>query len=707
MTRIASSEKAGQTTSPTPRYRVAADIGGTFTDLVLLGDDGTLLARKVLSTPHDYSLGIEQALRAALDELGVRADDVTSFSHGTTVGTNTIIEGKGARVALVTTRGFRDVLELARFRAPRMYDLAFRKPTPLVERRLRLEITERVRANGDVLVPMVEQEIDDIVTAIREADVEAVAVCLLHSYANPIHEQRLAALLRERLAGISVSASIEIMPQMQEYERSSTVVVNACLRPRMEDYLGRLEQRLSAMSVAAPVMVMQSSGGLLPAAEICSRPVFAIESGPAAGVVGAGAIGGRSGYRDVIVLDIGGTTAKAALIDNGSYSLAPEIEVGSMQSASRLLKGGGYPVQVPTIDLAEIGAGGGSLAWLDRAGGLKVGPQSAGAVPGPACYGLGGTEPTVTDANLYLGYLSEAGLAGGSVPVSREAAARAIEGMAEKMGLEPVAVAHGIHRIANAGVMRVLRSVSSERGRDPADFTMFAIGGNGPLHGPGIAVEMGISRVVVPPVAGLFSALGMIAARVEHQKVLPFYRALTQNNVVAMAALARGSMTELGSRLTREGHGEEEEHEFSVVLNLQYGGQVGTIPLKLSSALVERPDAAEIAAQFHAEHERVFGYRSEKESVRICSVLVSARDANQVSLPGGSRRGDPGTETHRSVWFNKAGWVETPVIAPAALGEIAHEGPLIIEEYDATTLVPPGWTARLDVHDNIVLEMLP
>lgn len=688
-------------------YRAAVDIGGTFTDLVFLGEDGQVHSKKVLSTPADYSEGIENAVTGLLSELGAGSHQILSIAHGTTIATNTIIERKGAKVALITTKGFRDVLELARFRAPKLYDLSFRKSPALVERRMRFEITERIDASGQVLTPVVLEELVSIAQQINAEGIEAVAICLLHSYANPAHERKIAEELRKHCPNIPVSASVDIMPQIQEYERTSTAVVNAYVRPRMQTYLERLAERLVNMGIHAPLMIMQSSGGLLPAPEIALKPVLAIESGPAAGVVGASVIGNAARYRDLIVLDIGGTTAKASLIDDGQYAMTPEIEVGSMQSGSRLIKGGGYTVQAPTIDLAEIGAGGGSIAKLDQASALRVGPESAGAFPGPACYQLGGVQATLTDANVFLGYLSQTGLAGGELSIDASLSRSVIGKLAVAMGMDAVTVAYGIHQLANASIMRVLRSVSSERGRDPADFTMFAIGGNGPLHGATLAAEMKMKAVVIPPVAGVFSALGMISSKLEYQKIVPFYQTVKSEALAGIRTRIQKEVNDLHGVLAREGHADTSRHEFACELSLQYSGQVGTIPLRYLLPDLNVASADQIDEAFHREHTRVFGYRS-NEIVRITSVRISGRvvDAAKVGVAIQRTGRSQMQPSARQAYFGPdRGWMRTSVLRAADLTSEQISGPVIVEEYDTTTLVPPGWSIRIDTHNNMMIEV--
>ena len=464
-------------------YRLGVDIGGTFTDIVLLDESGALRNKKILSTPDDYSRAIDEGVRELLATSSVAAADIVELAHGTTVATNAIIERKGVTVALVTTEGFRDILEIARFRAPRLYDVFFRKPEPLVERRMRFTVSERITAAGDVDRPLDVAALGAIAERCKEEGVDAIAVCFINAYVNPVHEEEAGRRLRAHLPGVSVTLSSELVPQIQEYERTSTAVVNAYIRPVIESYTERLEARLRKIGITVPLNIMQSNGGVLPARIAAQKPIFVIESGPAAGVVGAQRLGRKLGFDDCIVFDMGGTTAKATIVADGDFSMAPETEVGGDAALGhRMTQGSGYLVQAPTIDIAEVGAGGGSIAWIDSGGGIQVGPQSAGAMPGPVCYNQGGTEPTVTDANLHLGYINPEALVGGELSLDRAKSEAALTSIAERLGQDTTDTAYGIHLIANARMMRALSAVSSERGLDPSGFPLMAFGGNGGVH---------------------------------------------------------------------------------------------------------------------------------------------------------------------------------------------------------------------------------
>ncbi len=497
--------------------RAAADVGGTFTDVLVRGSSGELLYHKLLSTPPEYDRAVVDGVTELVDGGGEPLEELV---HGTTVATNAVLERRGARTALVTTRGFRDVLELRRVRMPQLYDLFWSKPPPLVERRLRFEVDERMSARGEVLRPLDEEEVRALARRLLELEVESVAVCLIHAHRTPAHERRVGEILRAELPGVPVSLSSEILREQQEYERTAATAVNAYVRPLMEHYVEDIREGLRAQSLDAPVTIMQSSGGVMTADDAAVRPVFALESGPAAGVIAALSLARSLGLENVIAFDMGGTTAKASLIEGGRISRSREYEVGaSLSAGSRLLRGSGELIRVPSIDIAEVGAGGGSIAWLDPAGALRVGPRSAGAAPGPACYGRGGSEPTVTDANVELGYIPTGRLASGDLTVDPELARSSLAPIAEGLALGLPALARGVHGLANATMMRALRAVSSEKGRDPAEFGLVAYGGSGPVHAAGLAEELGVRTVVVPPLAGLFSAAGLLFARTEFHDV--------------------------------------------------------------------------------------------------------------------------------------------------------------------------------------------
>lgn len=688
--------------------RVGVDIGGTFTDLVFLCPDGTLHKRKLPSTPADYSDAIVEGVTAFCAEQGLPAERITDVVHATTVATNAIIERKGARTALLTTAGFRDVLELRRIRIPMSYDLGWQKPAPLVDRELRLGVAERIDARGNVLTAFDPATLEPVLAQLAESDVEAVAACFLHSYRNPRHEREVGAIVRRRLPHVYVSLSHEVLPEMLEFERTSTTVVNAYVAPLIAKYLQRLRTRLQECGVSAPILVMQSNGGLISAGVAAERPVTIIESGPAAGVVAAARLAHDSGYPDVITLDMGGTTTKASIIERGEMLRATEYEVGSAVSiSSRLMRGNGYALRIPVIDISEVGAGGGSIAAIDAGGSLRVGPRSAGAVPGPACYGQGNEMPTVTDANLVLGYLNDDSLAGGAMRVKRNLAEAAIRRhVGERSGLSLLEAAYGIHIIANSNMVRAIKSVSVERGRDPAAFVMMAFGGAGPIHAAGVARELGIKRVLVPPSPGVFSAFGLLRAEVEQHAARTVLTSTCDADLGLIASVFAEMRAELIARLRTEGYAES-AISVTAFADLRYRGQSSeiTVPVAAHAFTADELRAAE--ERFEAEFERTYGHRGQNKEFEMvtCRLIAAvARGAEHAAAWAVARIS--AAQRERNVYFGPVyGAVATPVVERAALGENAQHGPLVVQEYDTSVVVPPDCTAALDAQHNIVMEI--
>ena len=692
------------------KFRVGVDIGGTFTDIVFLGDGGQVLARKIASTPDDYSEAVLDGIKIGVAELGITAEMVSEVSHGFTVATNAIIEQKGAKTALITTKGFRDILEFRRNRIPRLYDLHYEKPPPLVKRQFRLEVGERLNFKGEVLEPLNKADVDRAVQYVLDSGVESVAICLLHSYANPDHEQLIAQALAEKAPGVNLTVSSELLPEMKEYERTSTTVINGYVRPVVERYLSLLTDGLIKMGVQVPLTVMQSNGGLATADIAKERPVYCIESGPAAGVVGAFHLGKRLGMPNLMTLDMGGTTAKASIIEDGEMLQAPEYEVGGEISVGhRLLRGSGHILRVPAIDLAEVGAGGGSIAAVDRSGSLRVGPQSSGAFPGPACYRLGGQDATVTDANVLLGFLNQEHLLAGAFEIDADLARKAISGnVAKPLEMSDVEAAYGIHTLVNSNMGRALRAVSSERGRDPRRFDLITFGGSGPVHAVGLAEMLDISRVVVPPFPGVFSSFGLLVADVEHHFVQTYFKTFEELDITALSALLNSLWEQGRTQLRAEGF-DESRHEILTQMDMKYEGQVSDLTVPFLGGEVNWQTVNAVIAAFDQEHERSFGYNSPGTGYQLVNVRVIARGLpetprmpERLELPVS---GNGSTAAQRDVYFGpNRGWASVPVIDRQGLSVEISEGPLIVEEYDSTTVVPPGWNATIDRWSNIILE---
>ena len=718
-------------TSPPIVTRAAADIGGTFTDVAVLTPDGRLATRKLPSTPHNYADAVIAGVRDLIEDLGSPPDALEELLHGCTVATNAILEGKGAPTALLTTRGFRDVLELRRVRVPNLYEPLYERPPPLVPRQFRFEIDERIGPRGEELRALDEADVRAAAERIRAAGIEAVAVCYLHSYANPDHERRTGEMLREMLPGAFISLSVDVLPQKLEYERTSTTAINAYVGPPVKHYVRSMVSQVRDAGIGGRLMVMQSSGGILDADAVAESPARIVECGPAAGVVGAQHFAARAGFDNLITLDMGGTTAKASLIEQGRVTFAEEYEVGGgMSSRSALMGGGGYALKLPVIDISEVGAGGGSIAWLDKAGSLKVGPHSAGAVPGPACYDTGNDEPTVTDANVVLGYLNPESLAGGSVPIRSERAHEAIATrLANPLRREVVETAFGVHTVANANMMKAVKAVTTYRGRDPRDFTLVAFGGSGGVHAVDLARVLQVRRVVLPVAAGVFSALGLLFSNLEMNETVPFLHPAAD----APLDEAERRYEALAERIAAVVGGPREEIAFARQADVRFAGQAYelTVPFGeprsegdganrsdaagnagASEACDSRLDAravADLCDRFEAEHLARYGHAFSGEfPVEIVNLrLVGTRRPAGIVEPAPF---DPasrsGPDERRSVYFGPAtGRVDTPVVGRGRLGAEPRSGPLIIEEYEGTSVVPPDCTARLDGLGNVIIEL--
>ena len=687
-------------------FRLGVDVGGTFTDLVLVGPDGRALTRKVLSSTANYAEAILSGTQALLADAGLGPEAIGEVIHGTTVATNAILERRGARTGLITTAGFRDLLEIGRLRLARLYDLDFERPTPLVPRRVRLEVTERMNHLGAVVTALDRRSVEAAVDRLVAEGVESVAVCLLHAYANSSHEQAVGAIVRERAPSVALTLSSDILAEMREFERTSTTVTNAYVMPVMARYLELLERELTRIGLRGPLLVMQSNGGVMTAEHGRRRPVHVIESGPAAGVIATAALARRIGEGNVISIDMGGTTAKASVIEAYEIKRTGEFEIGgSMSQGSRLYKGSGYLLRVPAIDIAEVGAGGGSIVSVDAAGALHVGPRSAGAVPGPVCYGLGGTEATLTDANVCLGYLHPERLPSG-LTLHAERARRAMtEQVAERLDLDLHEAAYGVYLLGCAGMARAVRAVTIERGRDPQEFTLIAFGGNGPLFAAEMARSLEIATVLVPPAPGVWSAFGLLEAEVEHHLVRTFLRPLADLDPRDLASTLASLEREAEALLSAQGYGGHVEIERSA--DLKYQGQSYELAVPLGSGAGGADTIARLAEAFGKEHERTYGHKAEGDPIQIVNLRLTARvhrgpeARGEMRLVAGARASAPAREAYFGATH---GVLRTPVIDRQDLDATPRPGPILVDEYDATTLVPPGGSAHLDAHGNIVIH---
>jgi N-methylhydantoinase A len=668
---------------------LGVDVGGTFTDAVLLGD-GTVHTAKVPTTPGEESRGVMAAIDAVLAEAGAEPADVESFAHGMTVGTNALLEERGARTALIATKGFADLLEIARQDRPSLYHLCAPKPTPLIGAELKLEADERTGPEG-IVEPLADGEPERLAAALEELGAESVAICLLFSYLDPTHERRLAEHLRAALPGLHVSASHEVLPRFREYERASTTAIDAYLSPLLARYLGRLEAATDAAGLPAP-QVMLSSGGVAPAEEAARAGAWSVLSGPAGGAVGAGLLARLSGDGNALGFDMGGTSCDVCVVEDGAVR----------RTDSRTI--GGRPIQLPTVDVHTVGAGGGSIGWRDPGGALRVGPRSAGAQPGPACYGRGGTEPTVTDANLLLGNLAADSTLAGGVALDAEAAERAIGALAEELGLDPLETAAGIVRVANQEMVRALRVVTVERGVDPRRFALLPFGGAGPMHAAAIAEELGIERLICPRAGGVLSAFGLCASDRRRDTA----RTVMLSGPDLTAARIAASVTELresaGVNLT--------DARAEVVYGMRYAGQA----FELDVPGEPEPDPQDLIARFEETHESRYGHRDPDSDVVLVDIrlaLVMDGPGRELGMAltheqrGGSLGPSPtpsnGTadEGSRPVHFDGE-WLDTPVLRGAPEPGTTATSPVVFELPEATLILPPGWSARVDEFGSIL-----
>ncbi|HKZ04648.1 MAG TPA: hydantoinase/oxoprolinase family protein [Methylomirabilota bacterium] len=666
--------------------RIGIDIGGTFTDLVALDEaTGAMVDTKALSTPRDLLQGILRCV----DQTGARLADCRLVIHGTTIGINALIERKGARTGLLTTAGFRDVLEIGRGNFLRMYDVLYQRPAPLVPRGRCLEVPERLTARGDVLLPLDEAAVREAAARLAAEGVESVAVCLLFSFRNPEHERRTAEILAAALPSVSVSLSHRITQEWREYERTSTTVVNAYVRPTMDRYLGDFERGLAGRGFAGRLLITQSNGGAFSVEAAASKPVHTIESGPAAGAIGCAALARALGADRLISFDMGGTTAKCAIVDRGLVQTTDEYHVD------------GHPLRIPVIDITEVSAGGGTIAWIDAGGALTLGPQSAGADPGPVSYGRGGTAPTVTDANLVLGRIAADRFLGGTMPLDLAAANRAIEDtLALPLGLARHTAAAGVIRLADVKMALAVRSITTERGLDPRDYTLVAYGGGGPLHAVAIARELGIPRVIVPPSPSTFSAWGMLATDLRHDLVRTVLEPLEATD----AAWAEARYTEMEREIESilPAVGTATRHRAA---DLRYLGQEHTVTVE-----VERlADWAGLRARFDAAHQRAYGYAAPDVEVQLLNlrlaVVYPLERPRLPSLAAGDGR-TPAGETRKIYSTLTRDLLEYRVLARASLraGDRVA-GPAAIEEAGTTTLLEPGDELRVDGNACLAIEV--
>lgn len=678
---------------------IGVDVGGTFTDFYAYdGASGRLALHKTSSTPDNPARAILSGIRELSEQAGIDLGEVGLVAHGTTVATNALIQRKGGAVAMLTTQNFRDLLEIGRQIRPKLYDLKADNPQPLSRREHRFEVRERMGAAGEVIEPLNGESVEAAVAAVKASGAASCAICFLFAHLNSDHERRVGEALRAALPGLSVSLSSGVQPEFREYERFSTTVLNAYLQPTLSDYMATLERELARVAPGARVGINQSNGGLMSVERAQNFPIRTALSGPAAGAMGAVHVARMAGRADVITLDMGGTSADVALIRG----------LETMLSFSRDVAG--FPVRMPMVDINTVGAGGGSIAWFDKDGLLKVGPASAGAVPGPACYGRGGTEPTVSDANLVLGRLSSRGLLGGAMGLDAGAARAVVGRIAERIGFAPERTARGILDIVTANMVRAIRAISVERGHDPREFVLMPFGGAGPLHASGCARALGMREIVVPHSPGILCAQGLLVADLAESWVRSQRLAASERNLPAAQRMLDEMLGE-ASEWWRKEKVAEDRRRIAVAVDMRYSSQNYElqVPINVSGHAPRLPDAASLRRLFFAAHERAYGFHNPDDPVDIVAVRVTA--AGQLPSPAApspaeDATADPSPVEIRDVWFLEDEPVRTPVyVRSHFLPGASITGPAVVDQFDATTLLFPGDIGTVDDALNLRIEV--
>jgi N-methylhydantoinase A len=688
-------------------HRAGIDIGGTFTDLVLIDDaSGERAIGKVLTTPDDPSEAVEQGLRGLLEREDVDASQLKTIIHGTTLVTNALIERRGTATALLTTEGFRDAVAIGTEHRYDMYDIFLEKPEPLVPRSLRYGVRERVLDDGSVLRDLDEEQVRAIAGELLELGIGAVAVSFLHGYRNPVHEQRVAEILAEEAPGVTVSLSSEVSPEIREYERTSTTIANVYVRPLVERYLQRLEERLRRLGFDGSFYVMLSNGGTASVETACRFPVRLLESGPAAGALAAAFYGEEAGFSDVLSFDMGGTTAKACLIDGGEPQTSTDFEVARVY---RFKKGSGLPVKTSVIEMIEIGAGGGSIARVGPLGLPKIGPESAGADPGPACYGRGGEEPTVTDADLLLGYLDPDFFLGGRMHLDYRAAEKALRKISDALGVDPVKAAWGVHQVVDENMANAARVHAVERGKDPRKYLLLAFGGAGPVHAHRVARALGVPGFVAPLGAGTASAFGFLCAPLSFDLARSLYGRLDELDWdAANAALAE--MEEEGRELLRASQVADEDVLVRRLGEMRYVGQGHEVGVKLPEGTLGPDDVGGISAGYRDEYRRLYGREGPDVPLEAITwrVEVSAPrpEILQEETGGDPRAVDEARKGKREIYLpEKDGFAAVPVYDRYRLDPgAAFDGPAVVEERESTVIVGPDSRAEVDGSRNLIVR---
>lgn len=676
--------------------RVATDIGGTFTDLVAVDDQGKTILTKSHTTPPNFEEGVIKVIQKS----GVCPQEIKDFIHGTTTIINALTERKGAKTALITTKGFRDVLEIARCNRPDLFNMVFAKPRPFIPRYLRQEVEERVSFDGKIITPLNEDDIRTAVEYFKKEKVEAIAVCYINSYANDEHEKRTVELIRKLWPEVFVTSSIEVTKEWREYERTSTIALNSYVMPVASSYIDNLDRRLKETGCHAKEYIMQSNGGTTTFEQAKQTPINMVESGPVAGVYGSAILGKMIGEKNIIAFDVGGTTAKCSLIDNGEVKVTTEYRIERTESYA------GYPIMAPVVDIVEIGNGGGSIAWIDEAGSLKVGPQSAGAVPGPVAYGIGGTEPTTTDACLVTGRLSAENF---DNPVDMDAVRAAIqEKVGDAFGMDTDEAAMSILRVAEANMYNALKLISVRRGYDPRDFTMVAFGGGGPMHCAYLAKELNIRKVIVPIAAPVFSAWGMLMTDVRHDYIQTNICRMNEVSAEELNDMWKSLLSQAQEQFEKEGV-QKENIVCNYIADMRYMGQEHTVKVNVPPIPWSEETKEEIIQRFHDTHEHFYTFRLTDTPTEIVNLHLVAygrlTKPELAKIPAQEGAVENAEKEIRKVYFAEDGWMDTPVYLREKLGSGAVlDGPVIVEEAAASAVVAKGQRITVDDYGNLIIE---
>lgn len=676
--------------------RVATDIGGTFTDLVFVDQQGKIGVAKSHTTPPNFEKGVLDVISVS----GINTDQLETFIHGTTVIINALTERKGVKTGLITTKGFRDVLEIARGNRPDLFNIHYEKPLPFVPRFLRQEVEERMNYKGEVVQALHKERLKEIIEYFKKEKVEAIAVSFLHSYSNPVHEIETVEYIKELWPEVAVTASHEVTREWREYERTSTTVLNSYVKPIASSYVDRLENKLKEVGNKSNKYIMQSNGGTTTFEQSKQTPINMVESGPVAGIYGSAILGNILGEKNIIAFDIGGTTAKCSLIDNG------EVKVTTEYNIERTDRTAGYPIKVPVVDIVEIGNGGGSIAWIDEGGSLRVGPQSAGALPGPIAYGKGGTEPTTTDANLVVGRLSPKNF---DSEVDMEKVKKAIsEKIAKHFDTSVDEAALGIIRIANSNMLNALKLISVRKGYDPRDFALVAFGGGGSMHAPALAKELGVRKVIVPVATSVFSAWGMLMTDLRHDYIQTFIRRVEGIDFDELNKTLGNQEASAIDQYKKEGV-KEESILFSRFVDLRYVGQEHTVKVPVPNGQISNANMKQVIQKFHEAHEQLYTFKLEESPTEIVNLhLIALGSVKKPELAklenvGGTLQG--ALIEVRPVLFEEHGWIDTNVYNRNKLSpNTVMEGPVIVEEQSASTVVYPGQTVTVDAYGNLIIE---